>query len=288
MRRKSTTTSRSRRGSKTSARQSDGSGAFGSAARALLEIAQEASELDEQDEGDEHAERGQPAVVEHVVGERRRPDRRRHEREQEHGLRLREAVVDEPMRRVVQAALRDRPSLHEPRDRHQRRIEDRDREHEQGEQDRRGRRPGDGPARASASDASPKPSTWLPESPMKTTAPRRGRRLKGRNPAHAAEREGEHEHVLLSCSVNASIAKYPQETTASVAARPSMLSSRLNAFVIPTSQRSPIAHARTSLPTISTLRPLASTMTAAPICAASFAMGSGDGGRRRARPQRRA
>ena len=35
-----------------------------------------------------------------------------------------------------------------------------------------------------------------------------------------------------------------------------MLSSRLNAFVIPTSQRTPIAAARTSLPTISTERPV--------------------------------
>ena len=41
-----------------------------------------------------------------------------------------------------------------------------------------------------------------------------------------------------------------------------MLSRRLNAFVIPTSQRRPIAQARTSLPTISTLRPLARTTTA--------------------------
>ena len=52
-----------------------------------------------------------------------------------------------------------------------------------------------------------------------------------------------------------------------------MLSRRLKAFVIPTSQSRPIAHARTSLPTISTLRPLASTTTPAVICAASFASG---------------
>ena len=52
-----------------------------------------------------------------------------------------------------------------------------------------------------------------------------------------------------------------------------MLSRRLKAFVIPTSQSRPIAHARTSLPTISTFRPLASTTTAAAICAASFATG---------------
>ena len=52
-----------------------------------------------------------------------------------------------------------------------------------------------------------------------------------------------------------------------------MLSSRLNAFVIPTSHRRPIAHARMSLPTISTFSPLARTTTAATICAPSFAIG---------------
>ena len=38
---------------------------------------------------------------------------------------------------------------------------------------------------ASASDASPKPITWLPESPMNTAAGRPGRRLNGRKPTHA-------------------------------------------------------------------------------------------------------
>jgi hypothetical protein len=42
-----------------------------------------------------------------------------------------------------------------------------------------------------------------------------------------------------------------------------MLSRRLKAFVIPTSQSSPIATARTSLPTISTDSPLASAIVAA-------------------------
>ena len=32
-----------------------------------------------------------------------------------------------------------------------------------------------------------KPSTWLPESPMKTSARPRGRRLKGRKPIQASE-----------------------------------------------------------------------------------------------------
>ncbi len=52
-----------------------------------------------------------------------------------------------------------------------------------------------------------------------------------------------------------------------------MLSSRLKAFVIPTSQTSPSAVASTSLPTISTVRPDASTTAAAANWAASFAIG---------------
>ena len=52
-----------------------------------------------------------------------------------------------------------------------------------------------------------------------------------------------------------------------------MLSRRLNALVMPTSQSRPIAHAMTSLPTSSTFSPLASTTTAAVIWAASFAIG---------------
>ena len=52
-----------------------------------------------------------------------------------------------------------------------------------------------------------------------------------------------------------------------------MLSSRLNAFVIPTSQTSASTSATTSLPTISTESPLASTITAAANWAASFGSG---------------
>ena len=52
-----------------------------------------------------------------------------------------------------------------------------------------------------------------------------------------------------------------------------MLSSRLNAFVIPTSQTRPITIASTSLPTISTESPLASTIPAAANWAASFIHG---------------
>ena len=53
---------------------------------------------------------------------------------------------------------------------------------------------------ASASDASPNPISWLPESPMKTTAPRRGRRLYGQEAETREaerEREGEDDLVLV-------------------------------------------------------------------------------------------
>ena len=56
-----------------------------------------------------------------------------------------------------------------------------------------------------------------------------------------------------------------------------MLSSRLKAFVMPTSQTSAIATASTSLPITSRRRPLPTTIAAAPNCAASLA----SGGRRR-------
>ena len=69
------------------------------------------------------------------------------------------------------------------------------------------------------------------------------------------------------------MAKNAQAIAARVAASPSMLSSRLNAFVIPTSQTRPSAVAATSLEMISTRTPAASTSTAAATCAAIFASG---------------
>ena len=110
---------------------------------------------------------------------------------------------------------------------------------------------------------------------MKTAAGRSARRLKGRNAAQAqpsAIASGSTISFWFS-SATACTAKTPHEMAASEAASPSMLSSRLNAFVIPTSQRSPIARASASLPTISTERPAAKTTPAAANCAASFASG---------------
>src|SRR5439155_851394 len=59
----------------------------------------------------------------------------------------------------------------------------------------------------------------------------------------------------------------------SVPARPSMLSSRLNAFVIAMNQSAPSTAARTSLWTICTDRPPQSATAAAPPCATSFVSG---------------
>ena len=144
---KSTSTSTSRRGFERSARQERGRRAGVGAARALLEVAEEAGELDEDDERHEHADCGHPRVGERVVRERGRAEERRQQRQRGDGLLLREAVVDEAVRRVVGAALGDRPPLECPADRHERRVEDRDREHEQRQQDARQRRPGGRPAR---------------------------------------------------------------------------------------------------------------------------------------------
>ena len=79
---------------------------------------------------------------------------------------------------------------------------------------------------------------------MKTSALPPGRRLNGRNPAHAHTPASANARCASSgCTVTASIAKNPNAIAASVAARPSMLSSRLNAFVMPTSQRIASGHA---------------------------------------------
>ena len=123
-------------------------------------------------------------------------------------------------------------------------------------------------------EATANPSSWLPLSPMKTAARRPSRKLYGRNPRHAKSRPSERVATrLLGWTVNASIAKNPHAIAASVAARPSMLSSRLNAFVIPTIQRTPIAVATIPFETISTRTPETSTIAAAAICAKTFAMG---------------
>ena len=108
MRTKSTTISITRRGARSAAR-SDGWGPC--SVRMLPQLGQEVAELDEQDDADEDADRRDPAVVEHVVGEPGRAERDGDGREQPHGLALREAVVDEAVRGVVLAALGHRAAL---------------------------------------------------------------------------------------------------------------------------------------------------------------------------------
>ena len=89
----------------------------------------------------------------------------------------------------------------------------------------------------SPSPASAKPSACEPESPMKTSALPRGRRLNGRNPAQASAPASENASTAwLGCTVAASIAKKTNAMPASDEASPSTLSSRLKAFVIPTGQ----------------------------------------------------
>ena len=89
------------------------------------------------------------------------------------------------------------------------------------------------------------------------------RRLKRRNPTHANASESERAStVSFGWTVTASSAKYPAAIAASVAARPSMLSSRLNALVIPTSQITPSGTAIQSLETSSTVSPLQSARAA--------------------------
>ena len=116
---------------------------------------------------------------------------------------------------------------------------------------------------ARPSAASAKPSTWLPASPMKTArrlarpqVERAGSR--GRRSASESESD-EHEVVRVRRSRRRSRSRR-QATVASVAARPSMLSSRLKAFVIPTSQTTAIATRARRSTTISTRRPAAITI----------------------------
>ena len=100
---------------------------------------------------------------------------------------------------------------------------------------------------------------------MNASADPRTLRLKRRKPTHASASESASTStVSFGWTVTASSAKYPDAIAASVAASPSMLSSRLNAFVIPTSQITPSGTAIQSLPINSTLSPLASAIPAAP------------------------
>ena len=152
--------------------------------------ARKAAELHEQREGDEHADRGDPAVAERLVGEAGRAERRRDQRQQHDGSRLGDAERDEPVRAVVAPALRDGPSVEQPHDRHERRVEDRHGEHEHRQHERRDRRRSRrcSSTRARATRAV-NPISCEPLSPIQASARLPGRRLNGRKPRSAgAER----------------------------------------------------------------------------------------------------
>ena len=118
--------------------------------RRAVHVGEVAPELEQERERDEHADERDARVVEHLVREARQPERGRDDAEEDDGALVGEPLVDEPVRRVVAAALRHGPSLEQPDDGDERRVEDRHREHEDRQQQRRDRRAGDGPARGEA------------------------------------------------------------------------------------------------------------------------------------------
>ena len=126
-------------------------------------------------------------------------------------------------------------------------------------------------ADARPSAASRKPISCEPLSPIQESARLPGRRLNGRKPSSAASSATDMTRTSRDGWYHAAaIAKKPAEIAARLAASPSMLSSRLNAFVMPTSQRTPIAIAIRCTCTICTEVPVERTIAAAPSCAASF------------------
>ena len=86
------------------------------------------------------------------------------------------------------------------------------------------------------------PISCEPVSPIQTSAGRPGRRLKGRNPGRQA-RARRKTRTRSPGRTDGVDGEEDGAMTARLPARPSMLSSRLNAFVIPTSQMTPSGHA---------------------------------------------
>ncbi len=167
------------------------------AARPLLQVAEEAGELDEDDERDQHPDRGDAGVREHVVGERGRAEQRREQGQGGDRLLLGEAVVDEPVRGVVGAALSDGPALERPPNRHERRVEDRDREHEQRQHDAGQRRAGGRPARRERERGEPEADHLAAGVAHEDARAAAGPQVEGKEAeAGAAERERDHEREL--------------------------------------------------------------------------------------------
>ena len=118
-----------------------------------LEIDQEAGELHEQHERDEDADERDPVVAEHAVGEAGGAEAGGDRGEQDDRAVLGQPAPDEPVRAVVLAALVDGTSLDDPRDRDEAGVEDRDREHEQRQDER-----GDGRLRHLPARREPEPA----------------------------------------------------------------------------------------------------------------------------------
>ena len=208
-----------------------------------------------------------------LVGEARSAERGRDERQQDDGAVLREPVGNEAVRGVVAAALVDGPAVEHPRDRDECRVEDRDGEHEHGQDQRRDGRAGDAPARHEAERRERESEHLRAGVAHEDERRAAGRRLKGRNPRTASASETDRRARGRRRAESRRRAKKPNAIAARVAASPSMLSSRLKAFVIPTSQITASAIAIDWLWTSWTVVPVASTIAAPPSCAASFAMG---------------
>ncbi len=106
-----------------------------------------------------------------------------------------------------------------------------------------------------------KPINCEPLSPIQAWACFPGRRLNGRKPRTPAPSATAITRTSLgSCCSHASQAKNAAAITARLPASPSMLSSRLKAFVMPTSQSSPIGIVSQGLWTICTPVPVDRTI----------------------------
>ena len=138
------------------------------------------------------------------------------------------------------------------------RVENRHREHEHGQDERRDGRAGDAPARGEAERGEREAERLAAGVAHEDERPSPGPQVE-REEAEAGGRAGEREAEVrvTGCWVTASTAKKANAIAASVAASPSMLSSRLNAFEMPISHTTAIASAITSLWTIWTCVPVA-------------------------------
>ena len=142
------------------------------------------------------------AFAEHVVGERGRAEQRREQRQRRDRLLLGEAVVDEPVRGVVGAALGDGPALERPPNRHERRVQDRDREHEQRQHDAGQRRAGGRPARGERERGEAEADHLAAGVAHEDARAAAGTQVEGEEAeAGAAERERDHERELARVCV---------------------------------------------------------------------------------------